>query len=368
MVRERWILQFCHSYDDPFLDVARQYAALFRDTPFRVLTVYLTGSPEERVRIGSASDEVRFLGFSGQQVAGLKLAAIRSLRRLLAGRDIGLVIAHRSKPIYVACWATTLPVIGVHHAFGDYGRYSRRLLAWTFRKRLGLLAVSDAVRNDIRRCLAGWPEDRIATLYNRLDLEAASREILSCSAARQALGLPLDAQIIGNVGRLHPDKDQATLLSGFAAALPHLPIGTLLAIVGTGRLEGNLRAHAAALGVAEHVRFLGRVNQAFRYFRAFDLFVLTSDHEPFGMVLLEAMIAKVPVIATDCGGAPEIVSDPNSLFPLRDVEALARRLIDHFRRSTSYDDPDPRLQRLFSDEAARKHFFSLSMVRSALAL
>lgn len=52
---EQWVLQFCHSYDGPFLDCARQYAALFVGTPYKVCTVYLTGAPDEEVVQGSAS-------------------------------------------------------------------------------------------------------------------------------------------------------------------------------------------------------------------------------------------------------------------------------------------------------------------------
>ena len=72
----RWILQFCHCHYGPFLDVARQYAALFKETPYKVLTVYLTGEPTDEAITGSASDEVIFLNFSSKQVGGLKLAAM----------------------------------------------------------------------------------------------------------------------------------------------------------------------------------------------------------------------------------------------------------------------------------------------------
>jgi|GEM_PF-3367424 len=46
--KQRWVLQFCHSYDGPFLDCARQYAALFVGTSYKVCTVYLTGKPKEK--------------------------------------------------------------------------------------------------------------------------------------------------------------------------------------------------------------------------------------------------------------------------------------------------------------------------------
>lgn len=62
------------------------------------------------------------------------------------------------------------------------------------------------------------------------------------------------------------------------------------------------------------MRFLGHVRHGRRYFKAFDLFALTSDHEPFGMVLLEAIAAKVPVVCTDCGGGREVVEGVGRYF------------------------------------------------------
>lgn len=361
---EQWVLQFCHGYDGPFLDCARQYAALFAGTRYKVCTVYLTGAPSAEVEAGSASDEVIFLDYSSRQVRGLKLRAIADFRRIAASRDFAVCIAHRFKPIYVALLGSQLPVIGVHHAFGDYKRRTRQLFANLFRKRLALLGVSDAVRDDMRACLPGWPGERIETLYNRIDIAAVQAEQVSREAARAHLGLPQSAWVVGNVGRLHPDKDQATLIRGFAQALPQLPAGSLLAIMGSGKLEASLKHLAAELGVTESVRFLGQVAGGRRYFQAFDLFALSSDHEPFGMVLLEAMAAGVPVIGTDCGGGREVVQGVGELFPLGDAAALAGALQ---RQAQSRDLPALRerlqthLQQRFSDAVVRERFWSLPL-------
>jgi glycosyltransferase involved in cell wall biosynthesis len=369
---ERWILQLCHGHSGPFLDVARQYAALFRGTLFKVLTVYLTGEPDEQVRAGSASDEIIFLDHSSRSIRGLKIGAIRDVRRIATSRDIALIIAHRFKPIYVACLSTKLPVIGVHHAFGDYNRLQRHWFARLFRKRLALLGVSDAVRDDIRARLR-WPAGRIETLCNRIDVDATQARLVPREEARAKLELPSEAFVIANVGRLHPDKDQATLLNGFARALPLLPPDTLLAIAGRGPLDATLKAQAQSLGIVEQVRFLGQIPDARRFFRAFDLFVLSSDHEPFGMVLLEAMAADVPVLATDCGGAPEVIGDPDQLFPLKDPETLARKLTQFVvgsdagnRRRICADRSHQRLNALFTNTAGRQNFFGLPMIRAIL--
>ncbi|MCW3147362.1 glycosyltransferase [Stutzerimonas stutzeri] len=361
---EQWVLQFCHSYDGPFLDCARQYAALFVGTPYKVCTVYLIGAPSDEVVRGSASDEVIFLDYSSRDVRGLKLRAIRDIRKIATTRTFAFCIAHRFKPIYVALLGTTLPVIGVHHAFGDYQRRSRQLFANFYRKRLTLLGVSNAVRDDIRACLTSWPAERIETLYNRIDIEAVQAEQVSREEARTLLQLPQDAWVVGNVGRLHPDKDQATLIRGFALALPQLPTGSLLAIMGSGPLESSLKALVVELGIDKQVRFLGQIRHGRRYFRAFDVFALSSDHEPFGMVLLEAMAANVPVICNDTGGGKEVVGYAEQFFQSADPKALATSLVDiasknelQFREITSRQ--LIRIQEQFTDAVSRVRFWRL---------
>jgi len=361
---ERHVLQFCHGYDGPFLDCARQYASLFKGTGYRVTTVFLTGVADPEVAASCESDEVLFMEYSSKAIRGLKLGAIRDLRTIAASRNFSFCIAHRFKPIYIALLATALTVVGVHHAFGDYQRRGRRLFAHLMRKRLSLLGVSDAVRDDMRECLPAWAPERIQTLYNRIDLDALQTAQLSEGPARDALGLAQDVWLVGNVGRLHPDKDQATLLRGFALALPSLPPRAELAILGSGRLEQDLRELARELGILGNVHFLGQVPDARRYFAAFDVFALSSDHEPFGMVLLEAMAAGVPLLATACGGAREVVEGVGILFPLGDAEHLAQALVhlstlDVDQRQDCAHRMLQRLRERFSDQAVAEAFWHL---------
>ena len=369
---ERHVLQFCHGYDGPFLDCARQYASLFAGTGYKVTTVFLTGATDPEVAAGCASDEVIFMEFSSRAIRGLKLGAIARLRKIAASRNFSFCIAHRFKPIYIALLATGLPVIGVHHAFGDYQRRRRKLFAHLFRKRLSLLGVSDAVRDDMRKCLPKWPAGRINTLYNRIDIDAVQAGQLSGTPAREALGLSVDGFIVGNVGRLHPDKDQATLIRGFALALPNLPTDSQLVIMGKGRLEEDLKELSNELGIGDQVLFLGQVPDARRYFRAFDVFALSSDHEPFGMVLLEAMAAGVPLLATACGGAKEVVEGVGILFPLGDAEHLAQGLqhlaqLDDEQRMACAELMLERLHERFSDRAVRNTFWHLAQVTDLIA-
>lgn len=359
-----WVLQFCHSHYAPFTDCARQYAELLRSGGYSVTTVYLSGRPSAEVELGSASDEVIFLDYEPKEIGGLKLSAVRALRRIARQRDYAFCVAHRFKPIYVALLATRLPIVGIHHSSGVYRRWSRRLVVNRFRKRLLLLGVSDFIRDEIRTDLRKWPAQKVQRLYNRIDLARVQSEQVGREKARAHLGLPSDAWVVGNVGRLHPDKDQDTLIRGFATALPELPRGSLLAIMGSGRLEERLKSLVAELGVVGSVMFLGQVEAGRRYFKAFDVFALSSDHEPFGMVLLEAMAAGVPLISSDCGGAREVVSGLGPLFPLADAQALANCLqeMSVLSESDLTIKRQAMLERLcdqYIDEAVEPLFFEL---------
>lgn len=353
-----WVLQICHSYYPPFLDCARQYSVLFKDTPYKVLTVYLTGKEDAEVVRGTCSDEVVFLGYSSKQVRGLKLAAIAKIKKITQQRDFTLCIAHRVKPTYVALLGTKLPIISVHHNYNDYSRWSRRLVVNFCKDRVLMLGVSNSVRDDLRRDLSNWLPGRIQTLYNRINIAATKARLLKRTEARKQLALPDKAWVLGAAGRLHHDKDYPTLLRGFAEALPKLPIGSLLVMMGKGPLELELKALAQQLGVARQVKFLGHVSNGANYFKAFDGFALASNHEPFGMVLLEAMAADVPIICSDCGGGAEVVKGVGQLFALGDVQQLAGCIVNlqHIEKPMKLTQ---KFNDKFSDQAAQKRFFSL---------
>ena len=353
---EKWILQLCHSYGAPFDDVARQWKVLFDETGYKVLTVFLTGEPNEQV-VDLVGGEVQFLGYRSKDIKGFKRAPIKDVRKLHGEYNFDLAIAHRYKPTYIATHVKGLKVYGVAHAYGVFDRFWRRRYVQSCKERLTLIGVSNAIRGDVRESLPKFPQEKILTLYNRVNVEKLQKGQVDRKQAREFLGLPQDAYVLGNVGRLHPDKDQRTLIAGFAKALPDMK-DSLLVIIGEGRLEQELRQQAVDLGVSEKVLFPGRVNDAWRYFKAFDVFVLTSNYEPFGMVLLEAMVAGVPVVSSDVGGAPEVLGETGELFQLGDQEDLAETLVG-FRVAATQANGMRRVQEYFSDSSAKIAFSAL---------
>jgi glycosyltransferase involved in cell wall biosynthesis len=348
------------------LDCARQYAKLFEGTEHKVLTVYLTGEPNDEVARASSSDEVIFLNYKSKEVRGLKLGAIRRIREIVSKEDFLFCITHRSKPTYIALLATKLPVISVHHNYGDFNRFSRRILVNLFQSRLLLLGVSNSVRDEMRRFLPHWPKDRIETLYNRIDIEATQAVFVSKKQAREYLDIPQNYLVVGNVGRLHHDKDQATLIRGFKIALPKLPKNSLLVIMGAGPLESELKRLTQTLNLESHVKFTGNIPDGKKYFKAFDMFALTSDHEPFGMVLLEAMAAGLPIVCSNSGGGAEVVKGVGTIFRMGNSEDLANTLISISQEKKNISKASVRLAKHFSDCSAKINFFNLTFIKKIM--
>ena len=165
---------------------------------------------------------------------------------------------------------------------------------------------------------------RAATIHNGIELpqSAAAR-----GRFRAELGVGPDVPLVLSVGRFHEQKDQETLLHAWRdVARAHS--GAVLAIVGSGDLENQLRAVTAADGTSGSVRLVGpRAALAEAYVDA-DVFALSSRWEGLPYVILEAMAHGLPVVSTGVDGIPEAVVDgvTGLLVPPRDPVALATAL------------------------------------------
>jgi glycosyltransferase involved in cell wall biosynthesis len=113
---------------------------------------------------------------------------------------------------------------------------------------------------------------------------------------------------LGTISRLTDQKDIPTMLRAFLEYKAESPTSSL-SILGAGPLESELKKLAKSLGLSESVNFLGRSSQIYDFLSELDAFILTSKYEGFGMVLLEAMDAGIPVIASRNSAIPEVLGD-----------------------------------------------------------
>src|SRR5690349_19555025 len=146
--------------------------------------------------------------------------------------------------------------------------------------------------------------------------------------SREYFGLPADAFVLATVGRLVARKNNVQLVSMLwnpALANAHL------LIVGDGPDAQNIRAVAAAHGVADRVHTLGAVNddEKYRALSVADVFVSASRHEGFGLMFLEAMTVGLPIVCYDRGGQTDFLKSgvTGHVIPLDDVEGFVRALV-----------------------------------------
>jgi len=135
-------------------------------------------------------------------------------------------------------------------------------------------------------------------------------------------------KIIGTVGRLVPQKDYETLLKSFSIYTKFNNEATLV-ILGEGYLEAELKALALRIGISEKIVWVGKSNNVVGYLKEFDLLLLTSQYEGFGLILLEAMLAQIPVIASRNSAIPEVLGENHpGLCETGNAEEFGSRMHD----------------------------------------
>jgi glycosyltransferase involved in cell wall biosynthesis len=189
------------------------------------------------------------------------------------------------------------------------GGWRNRFYEWlqerAWRRFDAVVAVSGKLRGELMA--TGIGPGRVRMIRNAWSSRGV---VVSRDAARDRLGLPDSGHYIGFVGRLSAEKGPDVFIRA-AAAMEG--IEARFCIVGSGPLESECRALAVELGVADRIVWLGAVRDAGLSLRAFDVLALTSWTEGTPMVLLEAMSAGVPVVATSVGGVPDVVSPEEAI-------------------------------------------------------
>jgi glycosyltransferase involved in cell wall biosynthesis len=286
------------------------------------------------------------------------LLAARVIRSLRAERPdlIHTHMVHADAYGSVAAHVLRTPFVSTRHNDDRYllgpFRYVDRALMHGVRR---IVAISDAVREFHVR--SGLPAGKLLTIHYGLDEPPSAPSEVTPEQA----GVAADATLVLAVGRLIEQKDHATLLAAFAR-VRETHSNARLAILGWGPLEQATKERRSALGLDDSVLVLGRVEPHDWLARA-DVFAHTSRWEGFGIVLLEAMLSDLPVVATSVSAVPEIVADGTTgyLVPPGDANAVAERVSELLG--------DPARRRLLGDAGrvrARDEFSVARMTERTL--
>ncbi|OOE79267.1 hypothetical protein BZG25_10235 [Salinivibrio sp. ML198] len=142
-----------------------------------------------------------------------------------------------------------------------------------------------------------------------------------------------------NVGRLHKQKNQALLINVFNLIYKRIPCSRLV-ILGEGEEESNLKSLIKEFGLADVVEIINFQKNPYPYYRAADVFVLTSDWEGFGNVIVEAMASETPVISTDCPGGPKMIlnnGEFGTLVEPNKTKKLAEAIMNKLEKPSSIE-------------------------------
>jgi glycosyltransferase involved in cell wall biosynthesis len=226
----------------------------------------------------------------------------------------------------LACWLTRTPCLCHVKGFEKYGARER----WAARRIDAVVCMTEAVRT---HCLErGIRPPRMEIVYDALAPEHF-RPRRTREAVRAEFGLPADAAVFGVVGGIQEWKGQAVVVEAFAHLRASSPEARCL-VVGAPHRAGRpyaerLRARVRELALADSLSFTGFREDVADVVNALDVLVHSSVRpEPFGRVIIEAMLLGKPVIAAAAGGVLELVDEGRTgfLVPPGDVAALAERM------------------------------------------
>jgi glycosyltransferase involved in cell wall biosynthesis len=285
---------------------------------------------------GELADEAEAMGIpvialNLMQRGGHDRLVVPALRRLMREQRIDLVHTHLYHAnLYgrLAARREGIPAIAsVHNTYKKRKWYRHLINRWLARKTFVVTAGSEDVERDLLE-VDRLPSTKVVRLPNSIDL-ARVDTALSVAEAKQRFGFTPSDLVIGTVGRVEEQKGQAFLLEAFAK-LRQRPEGEhlKLLLVGDGRLLPQLRETAERLGIAQACRFPGNIAKLAEVYRAIDLFTMPSLWEGLSLAMLEAMASGLPVVATEVGGARDVLGDDRYglLVPAHDADALAAAL------------------------------------------
>jgi len=191
------------------------------------------------------------------------------------------------------------------------------------------IAVSQQAADNLdRRPLARLLGKKATYIPNALNFARFSELNVDRSAKRRSLGIPVDAFVVGSVGRLARQKAYDVLLAAVPPVLARCP-NTHFVIVGTGAQKEALQAQAHTLGIAGQVTFTGARSDVVEVLKTFDLFVSSSRYEGLPTVVLEAIAAGLPIVATQVSGNSELIQNGVSgvLAPAENPVGLAAAIV-----------------------------------------
>lgn len=270
--------------------------------------------------------------FELRRQPGRDWGAVKRLGQLFESFAPDIVHAHQYTPFFYSALAKTKKTKLV---FTEHGRHypdkvalKRKLFnQWAQFRADKINAVCQFSRKRLLTKEALWARE-IGVIYNGVPLKnSINHQSLNL---KNDLKIPKKSKVIAFVGRLHSIKNPELLLKAFSTAVKKYPKAHLL-FIGEGELRSQLEKIVTKKKITKKVSFIGAKYPVYPFYKLIDLLVLPSLSEGASVTLLEAMAAKVPVIASEVGGNSEFVIDKETgrLFQSENKKELTK-LISKF--------------------------------------
>ncbi len=306
------ILHIIHKYRGDY-DLLNQQVNLDPET-FRTVVCYLSGEDDGCNGLDAAGVKTIYLGFEPSKLRFHNLSLLQRLKSLMDEEQTHVVNCqqHRSTPIGVlaSLLSDNKPsVVSTLHGLGFARTLRRKLLNWFLYKQIfRVIGISQGVSQDILSSNWGLAEAKVVTVQNGLVFDRFLHDEPKDVSRASVLPEKMNAFWFGTVGRLSEVKNHRHLISAFSGVSQQLP-DAILVIAGSGEMEQGLRRQVTEAGLDDRVIFLGYRDDIARVLNCFNVFLLPSLREGFGLAMLEAMASRLPVIASRVGGIPEIIGN-----------------------------------------------------------
>lgn len=291
---------------------------------------------------GLLVERLEALGVPCRQVelrSRFDLKAAKALAELCTEWDIDLIHCHYLREHYIALlskrYRPGLRVVYTNHFVMANNALTRLSNRWMDSRQDQMIAVCNRGREQLMA--NGWSGDRIRVIFNGVDPADWAGERRD-STLRAELDLPEDRFVMLCASRFAEDKGHTYLIHSVKrlTELTQKPFSLVLA--GDGPLLDPAKEQVRALGLEDRVIFLGFRQDIKNLYHGADLYVNSSRHEALSFLIIEAMAAGLPVIATDMGGNSDIVNEQAGCGPLvayDDPEDMAGAML-HFLEDPAY--------------------------------
>ena len=252
------------------------------------------------------------------------------IRRICKKEKIDLIHLHSSKAqgvgVLSALFGNKVPMVLSRRVAFSPGRNMLSRWKYNHDQIKKILCVSERIRTIMNKYLDDG--SKCVTVYSGIDLNKFSKTEPDRRFITETFQLDDNKTIIANIGAIDTSKDHITFVDTLerVVRVGHAVQGL---IIGDGPLANALKSYVKEKGLDHAIKFAGYRKDVGRILVSVDMFLMTSREEGLGTSLLDAFLARIPVVATDAGGIPEIVKDMDTglLAPVRDAVKLSQNVI-----------------------------------------